>query len=186
MGDMTSSPTGTPGNPLANGHVREAIELLRDYGITPEQYAAADLTAHWAVPGHERTYDDEREALAAAQRRADHMLQPVTVTRMYGASGDFAPLDSRRVHPRLGDPTPYALYATRTGGEPIATVDVDGVVNWPAGEHPGDDASDARAPFVMWAGPPPVGDTVVHFGEWDTPPAVAGETWRSTDAADRG
>jgi hypothetical protein len=162
MGDMTSSPTGTPGNPLANGHVREAIELLRDYGITPEQYETVELREHWTVPGHEQTFTDEAVALAAAQWSADHLMQAVTVTRMCGPEGDFAPLDARRVHPRLGDPVAYALYPTATGGDPVATVDVDGVLNWPAGEYPGDPAADARAPFVLWAGPiaARAGDTV--------------------------
>lgn len=75
-------------NPLANPAIRDAIRLLREYGITPEQYAAAKLTENWRV-GSEG-YPDRESAYAAAERRADTTGEWAEVWRDYGAEADWA------------------------------------------------------------------------------------------------
>ncbi len=67
--------------------VREAIDLLREYGVTPEQYATWDTAGSWIVDGI--NYSDREAAFAAAQSRATEWGDQVEVWRKW-ADGEAA------------------------------------------------------------------------------------------------
>ncbi|UWZ37752.1 hypothetical protein Drose_05640 [Dactylosporangium roseum] len=75
-------------SPLANPAVRDAIRLLRECGVTPEQYAAAQLTESWKLDG--RAYPDRDAAFTAAQRQADETGKQVEVWLEFGEEADWA------------------------------------------------------------------------------------------------
>jgi hypothetical protein len=135
---MTTAPAETAVNPLTIEAVRDAIELLRDHGITPEQYATAKIVDYWSVPGHETAFTDRPAAIAAAGQVAAVSGQPVRVEHMCGADGDFVSFGSTTVLPPA-QPLPYAVYASPTGGEPLATFDAQGNLTsgtWPSPDAP--------------------------------------------------
>jgi hypothetical protein len=75
-------------NPLANPAVRGAIRLLREYGVTPEQYATAKLTEEWSVGGV--TYLGRDAAFAAAHREAAETGKWAEVWLSHGEEADWA------------------------------------------------------------------------------------------------
>lgn len=54
---------------FARPEVRDAINLLREHGVTPEQYATVNLVPCWSVSG--KDYPDRQAAFAAAQAEAN-------------------------------------------------------------------------------------------------------------------
>jgi hypothetical protein len=102
----------TSNNPLGSTAVREAIVLLREYGVTPEQYAAADLGEIWIVDGHE--HPGREAAFTAAQQLADQ-------------TADLAEVWCRR--PSVGDSESWVVRPTPTRPmQPIAMGGTVGVV----------------------------------------------------------
>lgn len=49
--------------------VRDAIKLLREYGVTPEQYATWDIGGQWSVSDI-GAFADREAAFAAAREKA--------------------------------------------------------------------------------------------------------------------
>lgn len=56
-------------SPFADRSVREAVQTLRDAGVTPEQYATVELTETWSIGRVD--YPDRKAAFAAARLQAD-------------------------------------------------------------------------------------------------------------------
>lgn len=69
--------------------VREAIALLREYGVTPDQYATVELVERWTVAGIDGEFPDREAAFDAAEKLAetDGMAE---VWRDYGPDADWA------------------------------------------------------------------------------------------------
>lgn len=66
---------------LAKSAIREAIALLREYGVTPEQYATVELVEVWYFAG--RVYPDRASAAAAAQQEADRTGEYTEFARVF-------------------------------------------------------------------------------------------------------
>lgn len=69
---MTASETPTPAAPEVFGRpeIREAIALLRECGVTPDQYAAIELIERWTVDGIDGEFPDREAAFDAAEKLA--------------------------------------------------------------------------------------------------------------------
>ena len=80
-------------SPLADREVREAVLVLRDAGITAEQYRDLDVTEHWSVSGLEGDFPDRESALAAARTTAVDSGEEAEVRRRYGFDSDGGALE---------------------------------------------------------------------------------------------
>lgn len=88
---MTTSepePTAAP-EVFGRPEVREAIALLREHGVTPDQYATVQLVERWTVAGIDGEFPDQNAAWAAAQKLAEENGS-AEVWRNYGPDADWA------------------------------------------------------------------------------------------------
>lgn len=92
----TAGSTGAPPGLFAELGIRNAIQVLRDYGVTPEQYATVRLVEDWRFDG--QPYPDREATFAAARRRANDTGQWVEVWVSYGSDADYRG-ESWIVHP---------------------------------------------------------------------------------------
>jgi hypothetical protein len=79
-------------SPLARREILEAMLVLREAGITPEQYRDLDLTERWSVGRVEGEFPDRDSAFAAARTRAVESGEDAEVWRSFGVDGDGAEL----------------------------------------------------------------------------------------------
>lgn len=89
--------------PLARREVREALQRLRDAGVTADQYANVELVEKWSVSGTE--YINRAAAFCAAQEEADRTGKWAEVCLTYGAEADWAMAESWIVKPSGQDHT---------------------------------------------------------------------------------
>ena len=79
-------------SPLARREILEAILVLREAGITPDQYRDLDLTEHWRVAGLENDFSDRDAAFATARTRAADSGEDAEVWRSFGPDNAGAEL----------------------------------------------------------------------------------------------
>ncbi|MEV4349713.1 hypothetical protein AB0J83_35085 [Actinoplanes sp. NPDC049596] len=77
-------------SPLARREILEAMLVLRDAGITPEQYRDLDLTEHWRVGSLDGESFGRDSAFDAARARAADSGEEVVVWRSFGPHNDGA------------------------------------------------------------------------------------------------
>lgn len=63
--------------------VRGAIKLLREYGVTPDQYATWDIEGQWSVAGFGE-FPDRETAFAAARSKVRATGEWAEVWRQWG------------------------------------------------------------------------------------------------------
>lgn len=83
---MSVQAGGAPPEVFADRAVREAIALLREHGITAEQYATVQLVEQWKIGDVD--YPDREAALAAARQQANDTGAWVEVWLSYGPDAD--------------------------------------------------------------------------------------------------
>lgn len=75
-------------SPIERPEIREALKLLREAGITAEQYTNLDITEHWTLSGVD--YPDREAAFAAARAEAAETGEWAEVWYSYGPDYDGA------------------------------------------------------------------------------------------------
>lgn len=73
---------------FAKRGIREAIALLRQHDVTPEQYASVRLTETWKVNG--QAYPDRGAAIAEARRALSPSAGTVEVWCDFGPDADWS------------------------------------------------------------------------------------------------
>lgn len=87
---------------FADNGIRAAITLLRERGVSAEQYRSVQLVERWSVDGIPGEFPDRAAAFSAAQEKADRSGEWAEVWRNYGPDTDWF-AESWIVKPRGAD-----------------------------------------------------------------------------------